>query len=392
MAIKVLDPSTRHPEYNHHQAGVTRCYDAFNGDVRNEKYVARLTDQSDKDYMAYTGRPFYLNATERTIQSLIGVMTRVPPEVSGEVVVDGALDFAAMYQDAVMDVALGGRIMLTVDVYPDGSPYLTYYTSTNVINWSHDFVMLETMEYVRNPDNPYELECVTRWKELYLDEAGNHTARYWEKKGKAFVASEPVNLLAAGRPVKGLQVWWVTPYDNTDILYNPPVKSVAELNISHFKLSCDHYHGLHYLAVPTFTITGGLYPDESGNTSRRIILGSTSEALHLSDGASAQFVEFSGSGLGSIHSEKDRVEELMNQYGARLVSPKAGVESAEAVKLRADAENSILETMANALETGINAALVTYAALGGGTAQISVNRDFAEAPEQLSTQPTAEIQ
>lgn len=375
------DPSTRHPGFNRHQHVVQTCYDAFNGEVRDPKYVAKLTEQSDAAYRAMVDRPFYLNATERAVQGLIGIIMRTPPQVfGGEINVHGSASFEAFVQDQIMDVALGGRILITVNVDDFGKPYLEYFTAQNIINWSDTFVMLESTEYVPDEHNPYELVPVTYWKEYFVDENGNHAARYWYKKDGQFVPTEPVNLLVNGNPVPGLQVWYVTPYDNTTELYNPPVKSISELNVAHFRLSCDHYHGLHYLAVPTFTVVGSLMPDENGQTSRRIILGSTTEALHLAEGGSASFVEFSGSGLGSIHEEKNRVEELMADYSLRLLSPKAGVETAEAVQLRADIESTSIGTMVNALENGLNGALELYSLISGTQTYVELNRDLMMDP------------
>jgi len=391
MAIQKLDPSTRHPFYKDHATKVRTCYDAFNGAVRTPEYVKPLSEQDQPGYEAYVSRPFYLNATERTVQGLIGTLLRTPPELSGpEPRVEGSLSFDALVQDQVMDVSLGGRILITVDVEEDGLPYLTYYPSQNIINWSDDFVMLESNRLVSSEQNPYDLIEETYWKELFIDEAGFHAARYWTKDGNNFVSTDPVRLTVRGAPVPGLQVWWVTPYDNTAILYSPPVRSVAELNVAHFRLSCDHYNGLHFLAVPTLFAQGDLQPDAMGNVTQKVVLGSTTQAAYFTAGGGLQFAEFSGSGLGAIAEEKSRIEELLTQYGARLISPKAGVETAEAVRLRAVAETSILETFTTALETGLNAALELYSLMVGTPIQVTLNREFIEAPEeQPQAQPTA---
>jgi hypothetical protein len=388
MATKSYDnPSTRHPSYTYHNATVNLCYDAFYGDIRNPKYVKPLSEQSESEYEAFITRPFYLNATERTVQSLIGTMMRNPMQISGpEPVVNGNLNFEALVQDQIMDIALGGRIAITVDVYEDGTPYITYYPSQNIINWGEDFIVLETTKQVTNPKNRFELVEVTYWKEIFIDEEGYHAARTWELIDNRYIPSEAVRLIVRGQPVEGLQVFWVTPYDNTALIYNPPVKSVAELNIAHFRLSCDHYNGLHFLAVPTLFAHGPLQPDSNGNTTQKIVLGSTSSAPHFEAGGGLAFAEFGGAGLNSLHEEKNRVEELMNQYGARLVSPKAGVESAEAVNLRAVAETSILITLTNALENALNGALELYSVAVGTQVNVELNTNFIDTSSDNSSQ------
>lgn len=380
MATITVDPSTRHPDYEKHLKSLKVCYDAFAGDVRNEVYVPALTGQTKSEYEGYVTRPFYLNATERTVQSIIGVTLREKPVVSGpEPRVFGSASFNGMVQDQVMDLMLGARLLIVLDIDDAGQPYLNYYPAQNIINWTDDFVMLESTTLERSASNPYKLVPVTKWKELYLDANGNHTARYWTKQGSGkFTSSDPVTMMVRGQPVQGLMVWWVTPYDNTSLLYTPPVRSIAELNVAHFRLSCDHYNGLHFLGVPTLYAQGELLRNEDGSINQTITLGSTTTAPHFAQGGSLAFAEYNGTGLGSIHEEKDRVEELMSQYGARLVSPKAGVESAEAVTIRATAENSILETFISALETGLNGALEQYGLITGSPVSVQFNRNFTE--------------
>lgn len=396
------DPSVHHPKFDEHYSAVDICYDAFFADVREEEYVPRLQDQSDTDYQAYVTRPPFLNATERTVQALIGVITRNPIEAIGDltsVPIQGSENFDAMVQDTVMDLLLGGRIMFMVDVDEAGAPYICYYPTENVINWGETFRVLEVCEYVRDPKNPFNQVKQTRWKELFLADSelhpgldeGKFYARYWDKRGKIYVPSEPVQLLIRGQAVDFLPTVWVTPYDNTDILYNPPMGAIAELNVAHLRLGADLYHGLHFLALPTFTVVGNLQTDQNGSADTNIRLGSTKKALHLAEGGSASFVEFSGSGLTAIKDTQTTLEEQMQTLGARLISPKAGVETAEAMEIRAAAETSVLETLVNALEAGINASLALYADINGSIpVVVTLNKNFTsnvdEVPEPQADQ------
>lgn len=395
------DPSVKHPEFAEHFKGVDTCYDAFYADVREEEYIPRLQDQTDAEYEAYVSRPPFLNATERTVQALIGVMMRNPIEAEGDlesVMVDGSENFEAFVQDNYMDMLLGSRIMLMVDVGDDGLPYLCYYPTENIINWGPTFVVLEVCDHVRDPKNPFNQIERTRWKELFLAdpelhaglEEGKFYARYWEKRGKVFVPGEPVQMLVRGTAIDFLPTYWVTPYDNTEELYNPPLQAIAELNVAHIRLGADLYHGLHFLALPTFTVVGNLATDANGNADTNIRMGSTKKALHLSEGGSASFVEFSGTGLAAIKETQTTLEEQMQTLGARLVSPKAGVETAEAMQIRAAAETSVLETMVNALESGLNAALTLYAEIAGSTpVAIKLNKNFTENIDTVP-EPTAD--
>lgn len=396
---KKIDPSTRHPMYEHHEEKVEMCYDAFHGCVREEEYVPRLSDQSNDDWEAYVSRPAYHNATERACQALIGALTRKDFVLTGvpDVNVCGSENLKGFYQDLIMDVAIGGRVFVIVDVYTAddgvplekiGQPYLHYFTSQQIINWSDDFVMVELTSLEEDPDNPFNQVEVTKWKEFYtIDVLGEdnesdtetpmYRTRIWYKTDKdKFVHEEPQMLLVGGNPLAFIPGWWANPYDNSTACYNPTLFNIAELNVSHFRLSCDKYQGLHHLALPTFTIVGDLATDENGNVQGPVKIGSTREALHLTQGSSASYTEFSGAGLTSVDTELKSIEDKMDAIGAKLVSQKAGVEAAQAVQLRANSEGAVLVTLTNALENALNGALAVYGDIIGTQVSITLNRDF----------------
>jgi hypothetical protein len=396
-----LDPSVKKPSYPAHQQKVQETYDCFLGQMRNERHLPRLKGQNDAEYEAYAKRAPILNAVEMATQNLIGVMMRNPLTMTGaqpeEVLAEDSLSFDGFIQDLIMDTALGGRVLIGVDIDEDsGLPYLDYYASENVINWCDDFIILETCETKKNPKNPYEEIEYKRWKELFIanedsnvDEAlyGTFCAREWVQDGKKFVCTEPVQMLINGAPLNYIPYWWATAYDNSDELYNPTMYVLAGLQSAHYRLSSDHYHGLHFLGMPTFTISGDLYRDQDGNTPSDIVIGSTKQALHLEKDGKAGFVEFSGAGLGAILAEKEKVEQQMSDAGAELISINAQQETAEAARLRAGAETASIVTMSNALETALNMALEVYGQAVGRTITVELNKNFTDTVGQEQAPP-----
>jgi len=80
----------------------------------------------------------------------------------------------------------------------------------------------------------------------------------------------------------------------------------------------------------------------------------------------------------------------MASIGSRMFA-KAGVESAEALRIRSEGENATLVSMVNALEQGIQIALQYYAVWMGmdpDSVEFYMNRDFtnvAATPEEINT-------
>ena len=74
------------------------------------------------------------------------------------------------------------------------------------------------------------------------------------------------------------------------------------------------------------------------------------------------------------------IEERMFLSGSRLLSIKKGVESVEALQVRAGAESAILETIVNSVEGALNKALSVVALINKSPVQtIILNKDFTGA-------------
>jgi hypothetical protein len=136
------------------------------------------------------------------------------------------------------------------------------------------------------------------------------------------------------------------------------------------------------MALPTFTIIGDLYTytDDLGNQVRaQVKLGSTQEALHLTQGSSAQYTEVSGASFSMLQNEMKLTEERIYIAGSRLLSSKRGIESAEALQLRSGSETAVLDTMTHSLQAALNAAMELCGEIDGAPASIELNRDFTAA-------------
>jgi len=387
---KKIDPSVTHPDYEDLERKYELTEDAFEGDVCD--FVPKLVNQSQKEYEAYVSRAAYFNMVERTVTAVTGALTRKPYVLTGYETFpsneygDGTTFVQACYRDLL----IGARVSILVDVGDDGTSTIIPYDADDIINWygegdkPGDFIMVKQEELVPDPDNPYAQIEVKSYRELYIDEFNNYSVRVWRQRQKNQWYSEDLpQFLVNGAPIQYIPLWFVTPFDNTSSVYNPPLFTQATLNIQHFRQATDLAHYAHFMALPTFTIVGDLYTytDDLGNQSQaQIKMGSTQEALHLTQGSSAQYTEVSGASFSMLQSEMKNTEERIYIAGSRLLSSKKGIESAEALQLRSGSESAVLDTMVHSFQSALNAALELCGQIDNVPgATIELNKDFTAA-------------
>lgn len=399
MNTTKLDPSTPHPYYKelNHKYNVT--LDAFYGDV--VKYVPKIANQTDSDYAAYTARSAFFGVVQPTAAALVGSLTRKPYTLSSGEFPDNAYGSTDVFlQYLFRDQFLGGRTAILVDVGADGKAKLVNFDADDIVNWSEDFVMIKQEEFVSDPKNPYALIEVCSYLELYIDENEIYQNRVWTKtegRNGKWVAEDGETFLAAGQPLDYIPIFPITPYDNTWDVYTPPLFTQATQNIQHFKQSCDLAHYAHFMAMPTAVVMGDLatYEEtfdtsslfngpvatESGRSvvkrQANFLLGSTTEPLHLTENSKAAYLEVSGASFTMLRENLKDIEERMFLSGSRLLSIKKGVESVEALQVRAGAESAVLETIVNSVETALNSAFELVAVINRtGPQTIELNKDF----------------
>lgn len=374
--------NTHHPAYAELRPRIELTEDAIAGDVRKTTYVAYLTNQSKQAWDAYVNRPAYYNVTDRTLLALVGALVRKPYTIEGlvdEIPNTVYSTFDEALQRCYRTILSQGRVGLHVDFDEViGKPKLIVYESEHIINWGAGYYVIKECVPVKDPDDPFAHKTVDQYRELRLDEAGLYEVRLWrEDGGKKFKVVETLTPTIRGERLNFIPLWISTPYDNSDELYNPPLSALAELNIRHFKVSVDHSHGLHFLALPTPWIAGELYSADPNLLPKQVQIGGET-FIQMVTGSSIGFLEFSGNGLGALKEELLHLEDQMHSAGSRLLTSKQGVESAEALRLRSGSESAVLVTIAQSLEVALRQALAVYNQWAGSTTEptVELNTDF----------------
>lgn len=431
-STKVGSVADRHNQYLDHLADWVVLRDVLAGERRmkekQQTYVPAFADQSSKEYQEYLARAFFLAATERTRDGLVGAIFRRPPKIDlgpgnddllpylDEITRDG-LSFTQFAREAAQEVIGIGRYAAVVDRLPDAevplgevnAPYIVGYRAEDVTQWRAQRVgprFIPTQVIVREVEDTFisdgfGMSEENIYRELRLDrneETGaleyrqriyrlkevNPRAHRAQQMGEPLRPSEKVWApdgddivpLVYGSPLRNLPVTFFNPSSGRPDIEKSPLLNIANLNVHHFRSSADLAHGRHYTALPVFMGTG--VPDGF------VFDIGPGKALTSGD-ADTRFglLEYTGQGLKFAENAVQDFERQMAVMGARLItSPTdSGSEAPEVVKLRERGERSTLSALVDNLERQLTRVLRDWVRMFGRSAEgvkVQLNRDFAD--------------
>lgn len=375
--------NTTHPTYTTEAGDFTS--DAYNGDVKH--YVPRMSGQSIDAYNAYVNRPAYYNVIKRTTDALIGIMLRKPytTSINYPIFVADDLSFDTMISYVLRDIFLTSRVGILVDFCEDRQvPMLVPYANGYITNWGDDFVVLKEDYYEVDPKDKYKKEVKCQYRELTLVD-GIYTVNIWRKNSRdnKWYVADSVQPQVRGQPLDVIPFVFINDRDTTDECRKPVMMNLAELNVSHFRTMAQIEQLMYFLSTPQPVLIGGF----QGSPPTNLAIGQPTVWV-LEPGSSLSYVEHSGAGFNSMKTVADTKEAQMQSLGARMLM-KAGVESAEALKIRSAGESATLVSMVNALEQGLQQALSYYAMWAGDESPVEfyMNRDFTNitmSPQDIS--------
>lgn len=177
---------------------------------------------------------------------------------------------------------------------------------------------------------------------------------------------------SGGKTFDTIPFFWVSILGPTAEICKPPLLGMVNVALSHYRLSADYAHGLHWTGLPTFYVTGSA-SDEP------VRVGAATAILLKDPTAKVGFAEFKGDGLGSLERAIAAKEQQMAALGAAILSAEAGRnETAEAARIRHSGETGLLMAAVSAVQASMQAALAFAAEWDGATGAVAVelNDDF----------------
>lgn len=205
-----------------------------------------------------------------------------------------------------------------------GKPYLVSYTPLDLINWRVDEkgVQLAVFrETVVRAAGVFGEQSVVRYRVLRPG-----VWQLWEGEQGA------LQLVASGQ-MKGIPLVAIYSHQVGPFMSDPPLKTLADLNLAHYQLNSDHRQKLHKCCLPTPVRTGTMTQGTD------LVLGPNT-FVDLPDGGSFAWAEPQALSLGESRRDIESIERTIDLYGLDYLSK--GIASGG--------------SRATALETGISAA------------------------------------
>jgi len=413
---------SHHPLYDSMSDSWQSCRDCVAGQkaihAAGERYLPKLTDQTDSDYQAYKTRAQFFNATWRTISALSGMIFRRPPVIDVAPSVEPYLDdvtmsgisFHILAQRATLEVLTTGRLGVLVD-YPQQSvegmtladaqklnlrPSMNTYPAESIINWKTTWsrnrtvlsMVVLTESAALEPDNEFEHKTETRYRvlDLFNNQYRVRVFRINDKKEDEQVGKDLFPLMN-GKPLDFIPFYFIGVDDMTPEIDDPPLNDLVDLNLDHYRLDADYKHGLHFTGLPTPVVTG--YTRENEN--EKLYVGSSSAWVFSDPRAKATYLEYTGQGLSAIQAAKASDEQNMAILGARLLSSeKKAVETAQTAQIHRAGESSILSAISSTISIGLTMALNTFCEWAGSPGKWSVVLNDEFMPPEVTPQELAE--
>ena len=404
----VETPSAAHTKA---AAMLARCRSAVSGGAAvaamRQLVLPRPGGMVDGEYDSYLTRALYMNATQRTHDSLVGLVMQRPaqssmPTVLSDLVsyIDGRgsrlEDFARMALSEVLEVG-GGLAVVDHPSRPAGvitaaqeralglRPVVSWYPRESVlearlgtVNGNEEFVFLklaETWLEVEDEWTQKEREAVR----VYDMNEGRVRVRVFRKTASGWTLY--LEAYPAGRTGNGLTYIPAVAFGpETNSFGKPPLLDLIDVNLAHFRNSADLEHALHFTGLPTPYASG---VDPSSLPS--LTLGSSMGYVFEGENAKIQFASYGAEGLAALKQAMDDKVQMMAALGARMLSPESrSAESGEALAIRRGGENSALAKVADSVSRSIVLVLETLAEWENITGDISFSLNVDYLPTRLA--------
>jgi hypothetical protein len=369
-----------------------------------EKFLPRLSEQTDHDYRNYKMRATYFNATGRTLEGLVGMVfrkeiqknypTALEPMFDDMDLKGNSLDAIAMF--TITDLLQVGRAGILVE-YPSVNetpnsladaaranlrPYTTYYPAESILDWRitrvnnvMQPVMIKLQETYEIQKNEFEYECKPQIRALLLTDIGYIQRIYRRNEKGDWVQFEgDIIPLMKGQPIPFIPFWAFGAKENSLDLQEPPILDLADLNIAHYRVTADYERGCHFAGLPTPILAGFVFDENE-----KVSIGASTCITSTDPSAKWGFLEFTGQGLGALEKNLLQKESQMAAIGARMLAPeKAGVESAGTLLMRSNGEASVLAALVELAGENFEQITRFMAAWYGvdGEIELDMNKDF----------------
>ncbi len=358
-----------------------------------EKYLPKLSSvQKEPSYKAYKDRARFFNAVARTLAGWLGAIFRKAPQVSAPAAIEALLKdidlagttFEELIDEATEEVLSVGRagVLVEKQTGESGRAYMRMFTAeeitdwaTTVINGAQVLAMVELQYGVDQlSDDGSRVECILERRRLTLRDGIYTQCISRSVKAGEYGAETTITPTIKGAALRFIPFVFLSAKGTKPMIQEAPLLAMATTNVHHYRRSADLCHGLHLSALPT------PYSINDISNGEPIELGSGTFYNFKGNGVTVAFLEWSGAGLNAVRQDmQDMLAEMVALGAAYITPPKKDAESAEALGLKNEAQNSPLSKIAGAIERGLSLALAWLCLWQGAddsAAAVRLNKDF----------------
>ncbi|WP_296267445.1 DUF4055 domain-containing protein [Pseudomonas sp. UBA6562] len=322
-------------------------------------------------YQNYTARAQYEHWVRDSLRSMMGLVSRLIPEVKLPSGLKGLEDNATadgfgltqLFLRIVRQAISHGRVPLVVNVDDAGQPYFATYAVRNAINWDtadqggrQDLVLAVFREFRKKAEDRYSHDCQIVFREFFMRDQVCYTA-VRNEAGELIEDERPLGTVGTGNQlVRGLEyipVIYCGSTDNSPDVDEIPLLTMARAALKSYQLSADYFTALHQTSHPQPWVSG---LDESVELS----VTGPSAAWDLGKDGSCGYLEFQGAGVQAVRTAMADQKSAALEAGAKVMDV-SGTESGEARKTRQNDQHATLHSIVITAAAAIEQAL-RYAA------------------------------
>ncbi|ROM94402.1 DUF4055 domain-containing protein [Pseudomonas brassicacearum] len=354
-------------------------------------------------YQNYTDRAQYEHWVRDSLRSMMGLVSRLLPEINLPSGLQGLEDNATsdgfglkqLFFRMVRQAISHGRVPLVVNIDETGEPYFSTYATRNAINWKvgsqggrQDLVLAVFIEFRDDKEDEFDHECKMVYRVFKMIGNVCHSEVLGEA-GEVIEELKPLGTTGTdNRLVRGLEflpVIYCGSTDNAPDVDEVPLLTMARAALKSYQLSADYFTALHQTSHPQPWVAG---LDEKVELS----VTGPSAAWDLGPTGSCGYLEFQGAGIEAVRKAMDDQRNAAVEAGAKVMDV-GGTESGEARKTRQNDQHatlhSIVITVAEAVEQGLRYA-AEWKGYDSKQIKFKVNPEFVI--PQVDAQVLAELQ
>ncbi|MCP4262019.1 MAG: DUF4055 domain-containing protein [Planctomycetes bacterium] len=335
-------------------------------------------DTDGTQYAAYRDRGRFYDLVQNAENGILGLAFSKTPEIDipvDEVVTIDGKTITELAKSQTRESLETGRGIMVVDA-PEGGgdPYITEYQCESLTDWAVDDRDKSKLIAAKFTEQAYEAD------DVYKSEPKDQTREYRliDDKPVVRVLDEHDNQIGEEISLPGdkLPIFFAGSVDTSPDIDPIPLLPIANASIAIYQLSADYRHGLFMTSQGTPWVTG-IDEDQWGKILEQ---GMGSSALWwLGDAGSAGYLEKSGNGTEDIHTAMMDEKANAESYAVAMTE-KGGIESAEALRIRAASQHATIYTVMDSVSSAIVQAVTCMAEWGGnksGDVVFELSADFS---------------